>query len=91
MVLLFALLFLILIVLVDCIADRGLERASYYFSEYKAGTQTVFRKFLHEGDVLLDVGANIGVLSLVAARFVGESGLVHAVEPHPESWERIFI
>jgi FkbM family methyltransferase len=36
------------------------------------------------GDVFLDVGANVGFFSLMAARKVGESGEVHAFEPLPK-------
>lgn len=74
-------------ILVDPITDKGLERQIYYFGEYEAGTLSVLSKFLHEGDVFLDVGANIGFHSLVAARFVGKSGLVFAIEPHPETYK----
>jgi len=73
-------------VLVDPVLDRGLERFIYYFGEYEAGTLSVLRNFLATGDVFLDVGANIGFLSCAAAHFVGESGHVYAVEPHPETY-----
>lgn len=36
------------------------------------------------GGVVLDVGANIGMYSLLMARWVGESGRVFAFEPAPE-------
>ena len=74
-------------ILVDPVTDKGLERSIYYFGEYEAGTLSVFRGILAKGDVFLDVGANIGFLSLSAARFVGESGTVYAVEPHPEIYK----
>jgi len=67
--------------------DNGLEKSIYYFGEYEAGTVSVFRKILHKGDTFLDVGANIGFLSLVAARIVGKSGLICAVEPHPFTYK----
>ena len=38
---------------------------------------------LREGDVFLDVGAHIGAYTLRAAKRVGESGKVYAVEPDP--------
>jgi FkbM family methyltransferase len=40
---------------------------------------------LGAGDVVLDVGANIGWFSLVAARAIGKRGTVHAFEPRPDT------
>lgn len=37
---------------------------------------------LEAGDVLYDVGANIGLYTLLAARRVGDAGHVYAFEPH---------
>lgn len=38
---------------------------------------------LHEGDTVLDIGANIGWFTLVAAKYVGPTGTVHSFEPRP--------
>jgi FkbM family methyltransferase len=40
---------------------------------------------LAPGSVAVDVGANIGYMTLVAANAVGSSGLVIAIEPHPDN------
>jgi FkbM family methyltransferase len=45
------------------------------------GTVAVMQAILREGDVVLDVGANIGLTVIPAARRVGTSGRVIAVEP----------
>ncbi len=42
-----------------------------------------FRDYLRPGDTVIDAGANVGSLCLLAAVIVGESGRVLAVEPHP--------
>ncbi len=34
--------------------------------------------------VVVDVGANVGIFTLVMARLVGPDGRVHSFEPHPE-------
>ena len=52
----------------------------------EAGTISWIRSVVHEGDVFVDVGANIGLYSLVAARHVGVSGMVYAFEPHAASF-----
>jgi FkbM family methyltransferase len=41
----------------------------------------VFRTYVHEGDVVIDVGANIGWHTLQLGRLVGESGKVISFEP----------
>lgn len=74
--------------LIDDFSDH-IERSIYYLGTYEAGTISVLEKFLHPGDVFLDVGAHIGLFSCVAARFVGDSGFVYAVEPHPEAYDKL--
>ena len=44
---------------------------------------------LKPGDVFVDVGAHVGKYSLYAARQVGDSGLVIAIEPHPKNVENL--
>jgi|YNPBryunderm2012_1023409.scaffolds.fasta_scaffold28115_2 FkbM family methyltransferase len=39
--------------------------------------------YLRPGDVVVDVGSNIGTHALAAAQQVGEQGVVVAIEPHP--------
>jgi len=41
----------------------------------------VFRKLIKSGDVVFDVGANIGYFSLVASCLVGKEGLCYAFDP----------
>jgi len=68
---------------VDPVLNRGLERELYYQGTYEAGTLYVLSSVLRPGDVFLDVGANIGLVSLVASRLVGSQGRVYAFEPVP--------
>lgn len=42
-----------------------------------------------EGDVVIDVGAHIGKYALVAAKRVGVSGKVIAVEAHPDNYQAL--
>ncbi|MEK7114206.1 MAG: FkbM family methyltransferase [Patescibacteria group bacterium] len=44
-------------------------------------------QFLQEGDVCIDIGANVGFYTLLASVLVGESGKVHAFEPTPRTFE----
>jgi FkbM family methyltransferase len=47
------------------------------------------RKHLSPGMIMLDVGANIGYISAVAASCVGTAGEVHGFEPLMECFERL--
>jgi FkbM family methyltransferase len=47
------------------------------------------RHYLRVGDAFLDVGANVGVYSLLASWLVGDAGRVDAFEPTPETLERL--
>jgi FkbM family methyltransferase len=50
--------------------------------EKEAGTVRFIRTEVRPGDVFYDIGANIGLYTLVAARRVGDDGMVCAFEPH---------
>jgi FkbM family methyltransferase len=50
--------------------------------EKEAGTVRFLRDDVRPGDVFYDIGANIGLYTLVAARRVGGEGVVYAFEPH---------
>ena len=47
------------------------------------GLPRVLRHFLRPGDTFIDVGANHGTFSIVAAGLVGHEGLVVSIEPQP--------
>lgn len=46
-------------------------------------------KILRNGDVVYDVGANIGIYSFAAAHAVGSAGYVYAFEPHPSTFANL--
>jgi FkbM family methyltransferase len=48
-------------------------------------TARVLAKMLRKNDVVVDVGANIGYFTLLAASLVGPMGRVHAIECSPET------
>lgn len=47
-------------------------------------------KFLDLGNVFIDVGANIGIYTLKAAKYVGKNGVVLAIEPFPDMVATLF-
>jgi FkbM family methyltransferase len=53
--------------------------------EYELHIASILRHFLRAGMVVLDIGANIGVFTLLAAQLVGLGGRVVAVDPNPRN------
>ncbi len=52
---------------------------------YEGEVAAVFRAVLRPGMGVLDVGANIGYFTMLAAALVGPAGRVFAVEPNPDN------
>lgn len=51
--------------------------------EISQSTVDFFKKFIKKGDLVLDIGANIGHLSITMALVAGKEGLVLAFDPNP--------
>jgi FkbM family methyltransferase len=49
--------------------------------EYELETSRAIRNYVKQGDMFLDIGANEGYFSLLAAKLVGDDGRVYAIEP----------
>jgi len=71
----------------DLAADHA--TAPIYFGSYSLLVVNAMSNILKPGDVFVDVGANIGYLSAVAADLVGPAGQVHAFEPVPSHFEKL--
>jgi FkbM family methyltransferase len=52
------------------------------YGQYSEDEVRVFRAFVRAGDTVLDIGANIGDLTVPLAQIVGEQGRVFAFESH---------
>ena len=61
----------------------------YIEGEYEAPVEQVLLSNLRPGTVFYDVGAHIGVFSLIAARNLGSHGSVLVFEPDPSNVRRI--
>jgi FkbM family methyltransferase len=46
----------------------------------------IFKGRIHPGDTVVDIGAHIGYYTLIAAKQVGNKGLVYAFEPDPRNF-----
>ena len=68
--------------------DAYLDRA-IYLDAFEHTTCEVLSRVLRPGDTFIDVGANIGFFSLMAARLVGQAGKVLAFEPNRSVCKRL--
>ena len=70
-------------------AGDSFERDLYWRRTYEAGVLALMENVIARGDSVIDVGANIGVMTLRAAQLVGPDGRVLALEPHPVLHQRL--
>jgi FkbM family methyltransferase len=49
----------------------------------------IMKKIVKKGDIVLDIGANIGIYSLLLAKLVGETGKVYSFEPDPQNFDTL--
>lgn len=50
----------------------------------RSGEDKVMRQFVKKGDTVFDIGAHLGLYTLLLSELVGEEGKVFAFEPNPE-------
>jgi len=73
---------------VKLVLDLHSEK-DYWLGSYEIELQAALRKWMRPGMVVYDVGANIGYISLLMARQVGDGGRVLAFEALPANLERL--
>jgi FkbM family methyltransferase len=60
-----------------------------YVGTFERDEQRFIARFLRPGDCFYDVGAHYGLFTLIASRKVGRTGRVLAIEPTPQTRERL--
>lgn len=65
--------------------DLSLDNPSQY--GYERFEQEAFESLIQPGMVVVDVGANVGFLTIVAERLVGERGTVYVFEPDRDNYK----
>lgn len=66
-----------------------MSQCTYVDARYEPNEMYEMSKVLGPGMTVLDVGANAGVVTLLAAALVGPGGRVHAFEPSPRDRSRL--
>lgn len=66
--------------------DKGIERKLYLTGSYEKRLLKLPKVLVNPGDVIVDAGANIGLISIFCAIKAGNNGIVLSFEPHPETF-----
>jgi FkbM family methyltransferase len=59
------------------------------FGYYEPWETDYFKRIIKSGDIIIDVGANIGYYSLLGGKLVGANGIVYAFEPEENSFKQL--
>jgi FkbM family methyltransferase len=55
----------------------------YFPAEYETENHLIFKEKIKSGDTVIDIGAHIGLMSVILGKLVGEKGEVYSFEPTP--------
>jgi FkbM family methyltransferase len=73
----------------DCDARDLIQLTMLHFGVWEPNTSRVFSQLIKPGDVVADLGANIGYFTLLFSRLVGPAGRVIAIEGLPRTVETL--
>ena len=73
----------------EVVPREMMNQALFLYGTFEISETRLIQAFLAPGMTFIDVGANIGYYTLIAARVVGPDGVVHAFEPNPAMRERL--
>jgi FkbM family methyltransferase len=68
---------------------QGNVSRDLFLGQFEHDVIDFLEHYLKPGMIVFDVGANIGVYSLLSAKYVGEHGGVHAFEPTPKIFAQL--
>jgi FkbM family methyltransferase len=66
--------------------DNGIGTSLFFQDRYAQARVSQIQEVVKEGDVVIDIGANIGYFTILLAKLVGPEGRVYAFEPDPRSF-----
>ena len=69
--------------------DEWIQQHIYFLGYFDPRGIRYIKNQLYEGEVFVDIGANVGAYSLIASKFVGRTGKVIAFEPASKCFLRL--
>ena len=67
--------------------DKGISRELAINKIHEAQSTEFLKSLLKKGDVVIDIGANIGYYVLIESKIVGKKGKIFAIEPSKRNFE----
>ena len=58
---------------------------------YESNIQAILKKYISKGDIIFDIGANIGQFSIFFHHLISNSGNIISVEPDPVNFKYLSI
>jgi FkbM family methyltransferase len=58
-------------------------RSAWFTGDLDRKLTAICRRLVHPGEVVVDIGANVGIVTLLLSKLVGPGGRVHSFEPNP--------
>ncbi|MEM2613326.1 MAG: FkbM family methyltransferase [Nitrososphaerota archaeon] len=73
------------------LSNNEISNALFIYGSYEENETEILERIIKRGDVVVDIGANIGYYTLIFARLVGKDGKVFAFEPEPTNFKLLKI
>jgi FkbM family methyltransferase len=70
--------------------DTDFGQAIVLHRDYEPHVRAAVRELFRPGQTFVDIGANVGCISFLAATIAGPSGQVFAFEPNPTNLQRLY-
>jgi FkbM family methyltransferase len=61
----------------------------YFEADYEAENVRFLQSAVKAGDVVVDIGAHLGLMTVIASKLAGKEGHVYAFEPTPSTYETL--
>ena len=69
--------------------NEGIDFSIFLLGAFEPRTLRAYRRMIHRGDTVLDIGANVGAHTLFFAQIVGHDGRVVAFEPTEFAYRKL--
>lgn len=69
--------------------DDWIQESIYFLGTYEKAELQLIKEIVKQGDVFIDLGANIGMHTLNASKLVGKNGRVICFEPFSKNFESL--